>query len=318
MRTRFISKKLYLIPAITALSFFSACKQTNSEKQTAPENLVEITHKLGKQDVPMSPERFVVLDFNTLENLDALGLKPIGLPKQALPHYLESYASDEAITNVGSIAEVNLEKIYSLQPQLIFSATRLEEQYEDLNSIAPTVQSFSDGTQPFKNLKADLDMIGKIFDKEKEVNQLYDDLYAKATSLKEQAANADLTALVIMHNKGKFSAYGKGSRFGIIHDFIGIREAKEGLGTHRHGNVVSSEFILEANPDVLFVIDRNSAIASGQPMDKSFVENTLVKQTNAYKNGKIVYLDSEAWYLAGGGIKSINIMLDEIGKVFNN
>lgn len=316
MKTPFATKKLSLIISLTVLSSLTACKQSTSEKQAATLETVEVNHKLGTVDAPKNPEKFVVLDFSVLENLDTLGLKPIGLPKQGMPQYLDKFETDISIADVGTIAEVNLEEIYSLQPQLIISGVRLEEQYEELNSIAPTIQPSFDGSQPFKTFKANLDYIGKVFDRQEEVDKLYKDLVSKANILKEKASQENLTALIIMHNKGKFSAYGKGSRFGIIHDFIGIQEAKEGLGTHRHGNVVSSEYILEANPDVLFVIDRNLATASGQPLDKSFVENVLVKQTDAYKNGKIIYLDSEAWYLAGGGVKSINIMLEEIGKAF--
>src|SRR5690625_3749505 len=208
----------------------------------------------------------------------------------AILHYLAQYKNDADLGDVGSVAEANLGRGNELQPQVIFSGGRLLEQYNDIKRIATTVQPANNGAAPFESLQTYRGYIGKIFDKEQEAQELYDDLMVKANDLKQQAADSDLTALVIMHNKGKFSAYGKGSRFGIIHDFVGIKEAVEGLSTHRHGNVVSSEYILEANPDVLFVIDRNTAIASGNPLDRSFVENALVQQTNAYKNGKIIYL----------------------------
>lgn len=293
----------------------TSCKQNPNEQQHDLET-VEIEHAVETIEVPRNPDRFVVLDFSMLENLDALGLKPVGVPKLAMPKYLEHYKNDREVEDVGTIAETNLERINELRPQLIFSGYRLLEQYDDIKRIAPTVQPANDGSAPFETLKTNLDYIATIFDKEQEAKKLYDKLMQKANNLKDQAADQELTALVIMHNKGKFSAYGKGSRFGIIHDFVGIKEAVEGLTTHRHGNVVSSEYILEANPDVLFVIDRNTAIASGNPLDKSFVENALVKQTNAYKNGKIIYLDSQAWYLAGVGLQSLDIMLDEIAQAF--
>lgn len=314
-RTRTFSK-ITMGAGIVLIATLSACKQ--NPNQNNPENLetVEVTHKLETIAVPENPEPFVVLDYSTLENLDALGLKPAGIPKLALPHFLQEYKDDQSITDVGSIAEANLERINELQPQVIFSGGRLEEQYSELKRIAPTIQPANDGSKPFETLETNLDFIGTVFDKKEETDQLFADLMTKADKVKKQAAQHDLTAMIIMHNKGKFSAYGKGSRFGIIHDFIGIKEAVEGLSTHRHGNVASSEYILEANPDVLFVIDRNTAIASGEPLDRSFVENALVKQTNAFKNGKIIYLDSQAWYLAGGGIISLDIMLEEIAKAF--
>lgn len=308
-------RKNSLLLALGLSALVIGCKQNTNDSQQDLET-VEIEHQVESIEVPKNPERVVVLDFSTLENLDALGVMPVGVPKMGMPHYLEQYKNNEDLEDVGTIAEANLERINELRPQLIFSGGRLLEQYDQIKRIAPTVQPANDGSAPFETLKTNLDYIATIFDKQQEAKELYDNLMEKANDLKAQAADQDLTALVIMHNKGKFSAYGKGSRFGIIHDFVGIKEAVEGLSTHRHGNVVSSEYILEANPDVLFVIDRNTAIASGNPLDKSFVENALVKQTDAYKNGKIIYLDSQAWYLAGAGLKSLNIMLDEIAQAF--
>lgn len=317
MRTNHKYKRFHLGVALVMIISLASCNQNQNQQNAEGGETVEITHTMETIEAPVNPERFVVLDYSILENLDALGLKPVGVPKLAMPHFLEDYKNDQSIQDIGTIAEVNLERINELQPQVIFSGGRLQEQYADIKRIAPTVQPANDGSRPFESLKTNLDYIGKIFNKQEETDKLYQDLMDRANDVKAQAAEQNLSALVIMHNKGKFSAYGKGSRFGIIHDFVGIGEAVEGLSTHRHGNVVSSEYILQANPDVLFVIDRNTAIASGSPLDKSFVENALVKQTNAFKNGKIIYLDSQAWYLAGGGVKSINIMLDEIEQAFD-
>ncbi|GJM75015.1 hypothetical protein HMSSN036_72310 [Paenibacillus macerans] len=37
-----------------------------------------------------------------------------------------------------------------------------------------------------------------------------------------------------------------------------------------------------------------------------------MKKTNAYKNGKIIYLDANYWYLSGGGLLSMPEMLKEV------
>ena len=63
------------------------------------------------------------------------------------------------------------------------------------------------------------------------------------------------------------------------------------------------------------MIDRG-AVVNKKAAEKSEIENVLVQQTNAYKNGKIIYLNPEVWYLAGGGITSVNAMIDEIAAAF--
>lgn len=50
-------------------------------------------------------------------------------------------------------------------------------------------------------------------------------------------------------------------------------------------------------------------------MAKKVVENELVETTNAYKNKHVVYLNPEVWYLGGGGLESVNEMIDEVGAV---
>ncbi|MGL4584126.1 MAG: ABC transporter substrate-binding protein, partial [Flavobacterium sp.] len=112
-------------------------------------------------------------------------------------------------------------------------------------------------------------------------------------------------------NEGRLSAYGKGSRFGIIHDVFGVKPADQKIEVSTHGQAISNEFIKELNPDYIFVIDRGAAIKRAT-MGKEEFANALVKQTNAYKNDKIILLNPEVWYLSGGGLKSIKMMLDEV------
>ena len=43
------------------------------------------------------------------------------------------------------------------------------------------------------------------------------------------------------------------------------------------------------------------------------MENELVMQTDAYKNGKIIYLEHPAvWYIAEGGITALDVMLSDL------
>jgi iron complex transport system substrate-binding protein len=51
-------------------------------------------------------------------------------------------------------------------------------------------------------------------------------------------------------------------------------------------------------------------------LDKEEVENQLLQKTSASRKGKIFYLNPEYWYLAGGGITSVNAMIDEVDQAF--
>lgn len=310
--------KIYsTVLAICAIATLSSCKNdTKTQDADSATNTVSITHGLGTDEVPQNPERVVVLNFATLENLELINANVVGIPKQAVPKYLNHFAQDTDITNVGSLVEVNLETINELQPDLIISGTRLSDSYPAFSKIAPTIYNNFDTTNPLGSLKKDLDALGSIFNEKEVFNKAYNDLETKIAGTKTKIATSNETALVVLHNKGRFSAYGSGSRFGLVHDILGVKEAAPGLDTHLHGMRASSEFIQKTDPDILFVVDRSAAIGD-QPLNKADIENELIQRTKAFKNNKIIYLNSEAWYLSGtGGIASMNIMVDEVASAF--
>ncbi len=307
MKTRIF---FFVLAAVVALS---GCKGNKQPKEVS-EKTVTVVHSLDTVEVPVNPQRVVVLDFSALENLDYLGIKPIAIPKASVPSHLSKYKDDPSIEDVGTVVEVNLEKINDLHPDLIIIGGRLAEFYKDLSAIAPVIYPTVMGTTDFLGaFKHNLDDLGRIFDKQDQLDQAYAEIVAKVGDVKAKVDSLDERALILLHNRGRFSAYGSGSRFGIIHDVLGFKEAEPGLGTQIHGTPVSSEFIQKANPDIIFIVDRSMIVENGV-MDKKEVENKLVKQTNAARNGKIIYLNPEIWYLSGGGITSVNRMIDEISQ----
>lgn len=301
-----------------AALMMTACNSDSSREASDDDReVVEILHSEGTTKVPVKPQRVVVLDFASLENLDLIDAPVVGLTKLAVPQYLKKYEEDESIVNVGNLVEVNLEKINELKPDLILAGGRLSESYKSLSRIAPTIITFFDMDDPLGALQKDLTNLGLIFQEQEVYEKVYSDLMTKIAKVREVAEGSDEKALVVLHNQGRFSAYGSGSRFGLIHDILGLKEAAPGLDTHLHGTRASSEFIKETNPDILFIVDRSAAIGD-QPLNRKDVENELIRRTNAYEKNQIIYLNSEAWYLSGtGGITSINIMVDEISQLFD-
>lgn len=149
----------------------AGCNGNQQERQTSGER-VTITHALDTVEVPMNPQRVVVLDFSALENLDYLGIKPVGVPMSGLPAHLSKYSEDASITDVGSIVEVNLEKINALQPDLIIMGRRLVEFYEELTAIAPVIYPNVDGSDDFLGaFTTNLHDLGEIFGRQEQLNE---------------------------------------------------------------------------------------------------------------------------------------------------
>ena len=273
---------------------------------------VTITDANGEITVPYQPKKVVVFDNSALDTLNTLGLGDVvvGVPTSNLPSFLSDF---KAVESAGGIKEPDLEKINQMQPDLIIISGRQRDFLPDLEKIAPTIFFEVDSTDTWNSIQHNALAIGQIFGKEAEAQTALDDLATQISVTKEKAEASDERALVALMNEGELSAYGNGSRFSIVHDTFGFKQADEAIEASTHGQNISYEYILQKNPDVIFVVDRTKAIG-GDQTETSLADNDLVKDTNAGKNGKVIVLNSEVWYLAGSGLESLKIMLDDVNQ----
>ena len=269
---------------------------------------IKITHKLGETEVTKNPSRVIVFDYGIADALNTLDVEIIGLPKSSLPSLLSKY-EDGKYENVGSLKEPDMEKVYELKPDLIIMSGRLESYYEELNKIAPTIYLGVDNTDYLGSFKKNMETLGQIFDKEKDVKAQVAKVEEAISKVNEKAEGVN--ALIALANDNAFSVYGEGSRFGIIHKEFGIEAVDKTIESSTHGQKASFEYILDKNPDYLFVIDR-AAVTGGNTSAKEMFDNEIIKKTDAYKNGNIVYLDADVWYTISGGIESTQKMVEEV------
>lgn len=275
---------------------------------------LKIEHKLGKAEITKNPSRVVVFDFGILDSLDKLGVDVLGVPQANIPAYLSKF-EDKKYENVGSLKEPDFEKINSIKPDLIIISGRQQDAYDELNKIAPTIFLGVDTNKYMESFKSNMNTLGQIFGKEAEVEKEMATIDENIKALNEKATATGKNALIILANEGKISAYGPGSRFGILHDVFGFKAVDPNIEVSTHGKDISNEYIVEMNPDYLFVVDRGAAVSTGEGESgaKAVVENELVNTTNAAKEGHIVYLDPDFWYLSGGGLTSVSEMVTEVG-----
>lgn len=290
-----------------------ATEETNGAEEASvypltiaqPEGYAEVT-------LEEKPEKVVVFDFGFLDTLDALGVDVTAVPQANVPSYLDKYADEAAYENAGGLKEPDFEAIAAMDPDVIFISGRQGDAYEELSKIANTVFVGVDTTDYMNSFKANTELAGKIFEKEAEATAALEEIDAKIAEVTEKTTGMEEKALVVLANEGELSAYGAGSRFGVIHDVYGFPQADEAIEASTHGQSVAYEYVLEKNPDILFVVDRDAVVSKGESGTKKAVENEIVNKTNAAKNGKIVYLDPEIWYLAGGGIESEKAKVDSV------
>ncbi|MEC2072864.1 siderophore ABC transporter substrate-binding protein [Alkalihalophilus marmarensis] len=271
---------------------------------------VTVTHDLGEAVVPKNPETVVVFDMGVLDTLDTLGVNVTALPQENVPDYLEKYKGEE-YQNAGTLFEPDFEAIYGMEPDLIIISGRAAEAYEELSEIAPTIFMGVDTTNYVESFKGNVTTLAEIFEKEEEAAEKLAEIEESIEELHETATASETSGLLIMANDGDISAYGPGSRFGLLHDDFGVAPTDDSIEVTNHGQNISFEYIVEQDPEYLFVIDR-AAVVGGESSGQQTVENELVKTTRAYEEGNIVYLDPVNWYITSGGLTAVSEMVEEV------
>ena len=319
-------KKLLLtfIAAIMAVGLI-ACgsSSSNNSEQTTTENTstqqektsVTIKSLNGSKEevdleVPYNPKRIAILDFASLDIIDSLGVgeRVVGMASTSID-YLKKYSDNTSIKSLGTIKEADFEAVMECEPDIIFIGGRLSNSYDKLSEIAPVVYL---STGLVESVSKNAKTIASIFGLESEVDSKLANFTERINNLKNFAQSK--TALVGMTTSGSFNLLGNDGRCSIIGREIGFNNLTAASSTSTHGNESSFETVVSQNPDYIFVMDRDSAIAtSGAKTAKEIMENDLVMSTDAYKNNHIVYLEHpNVWYTAEGGIQALDIMLQDL------
>ena len=115
-----------------AAKFDPTCGPARAKQRT-------VDGTLGSMEISGTPKRIVALEFSFVDDLVAVGLKPIGIADDNNPSSLipPVKAAVGSYTSVGLRATPNLETIASLHPDLIIAdAGRHAKIYDKLQAIA--------------------------------------------------------------------------------------------------------------------------------------------------------------------------------------
>lgn len=298
----------------------SSKENTSKEETKKPETVTIKSLNANAEEtdleVPYDAQKIAVMDMAALDILDSLGLgdRVVGTSDTSLP-YLQDYVTNEKIENLGTIKEADMEAVMACEPDVIFIGGRLAGSYDALSEIAPVVYLSTDSEIGLvKSVEKNATTIASMFGKEEKVADLMNGFDARIEKL--AAFSEGKTAIIGMCTSGGFNVLGNDGRCALIGTEVGFENigVDANIDTSTHGNEASFEFVVEKNPDYIFVMDRDAAIGrDGAQLAQDIMENELIKGTDAYKNGHLVYLEHPAvWYTAEGGVKALDLMLQDL------
>ncbi|MCM8787480.1 MAG: ABC transporter substrate-binding protein [Candidatus Omnitrophica bacterium] len=182
---------------------------------------------------------------------------------------------------VGTVIEVNVEKIFSLKPDLVI-ATSLTKQkdVEKLKKLGIKVIVFP-AAKNFAQLCEQFLELGKIIGKEKEAKEIIEAANKAINYISEKIKNLDRPKVLVQIGSRPLWVATKDSFIGDLIEFAGgknIKTTKEGL--------FSKEQVVIENPDVIIIT------TMGITGEKEKENWQRYKTINAVKNNRIYIIDS--------------------------
>lgn len=309
--------------ALTACSSSTEAGSSSSSSaasaSSAPETVV-ITDNHGEVEVPYQPERVVALDNHVLQTLSDWDIELVAAAKGLMGTGIwPEYQDDDAVLDVGTHREPDLEQVIAAEPDLIIGGSRFGDYYDQLSDIATTIETEPQDDELITDgLVRQVTTLGEIFGKQDEAQQLTEALET-ATAEAKDAYDGSSTVLGLITSGGEISyaAPGTGRSVGPVFtalDLVPAIEAEAEDSTH--GDDIAMEAVAQANPDWLIVLDRDGALdTEGYVAAQELIEGSeLLSDVTAVKEGQVIYLDPN-FYLTED-IQAYTALFEQIRDAF--
>jgi iron complex transport system substrate-binding protein len=266
-----------------------------------------ITHARGTARLEAKPTRVVVLDSGELDAVLSLGITPVGManPNGQPPSYLADKIA--GVAKVGDTNNLDLEAVAALHPDLILgSKLRVDQLYDPLSAIAPTVLSIRPGF-PWKE---DFLLVAASLGEETKATQVLNDYQKRADAVKASLSGGAPTISLVRFMPGRIRLYGNLSFIGVILKDVGLPRAP-GQDFDELAQEVSTETINRADGDWIFY----SSYGAPESTDQNAVVNGgLWSRLGAVQAGHVRPVDDEVWFRGLGPIGAM-IVLDDLQKI---
>lgn len=322
-------KKLFSVK-ITALVAICALVLVGCVGAMAEDATVEVTDIYGPVTVPVNPKNVVALDNRTFETLADWGVALAAVPKGVMPAD-SVYVLDEAVQDIGSHNDPNLEIIAAVDPELVIIGQRFASYYEDIKALVPnaavinlnfdvSTEADAPGDNLVNGLKNSTTALGQIFDKNEEAAQLVAD-FDQAIDAAKAAYNGTDTVMSIVVSGGEigFSAPHSGRVWGPMYEIFAWVPALEvdGSSSDHQGDDISVEAIAQSNPDWIFVLDRDAAVSSSTdavPAQDVINNAPALQNTTAVTQSHIVFAPNDTY--TNESIQTYLELFDNIAGAF--
>ncbi|RWZ54645.1 iron-siderophore ABC transporter substrate-binding protein [Halobacillus fulvus] len=304
---------LLLIAFLAACGSDSASSEGDSEEGTNEESSAsyEVEHAMGTTTLEEKPEKVVTLYQGANDTATAFGVTPVGIVESWVQQPVYDYLKEdlEGVEIVGQETQPNLEEIAALEPDLIVATkTRHEEVYEQLQQIAPTV-----ATEEVFDFKGTVSLMGEALGEEEKAEEILNNFDERVQDLQgkleaklgdEWPLNISILNFRADHARIYFESFA-----GSILSDVGFERPENQQSDDWGIQLTDKESITEMNADVFYIfMEEDEAVKANY---EEWTNHPLWANLDAVQNDQVYMVDQVVWNMAGG-IKSANLLLDDL------
>ncbi|MEM7738609.1 MAG: iron-siderophore ABC transporter substrate-binding protein [Deinococcota bacterium] len=285
---------------------------------------VTIEHKFGSTTIEARPERVVTIGYTEQDALFTLGIQPIAIRYfyGDAPHAIFPWAVSEAGGHTPEVlnmayGELNLEKILSLQPDVItaIGSGITDAEYENLSRIAPTIaqsDAYVDFGVPWQ---VEVRTLGEALGERVRAEARVTALEAQLAAVRDAHPEFEGKRIAVAYRRAGDEGYG----FYTAQD--GRGRFFEDLGfvvPEEHNEIAGDSFFAYISEERLDLLDQDLIVFLaiqfiGDDGQTVIREDPLLNQLEAVQDGRVVYVkDEQDDALQFGTVLSIEFLLENL------
>ena len=275
-----------ILLVVLSLGLTTACTGLLAKTPAAPTSR-KVQDALGRDvDVTLTPQRVVVLSASVLDIVYALGGSVVGRPTTSgtIPEQAK------AVTEVGTSADINIEKIMGLQPDLILGVNIAQQLDKVASFDSAKIPFYFTDSSTYQRTIDTIREIGKLLNLNTNAEQLVKNIENQRTSIMDKIPQERSRVLIIFGTTQEFSFALPNSFVGDLVKQVGAHNIADGMATLPGRPTYapfSMERVLESDPDHILVISHGNAEAVKKAFTDQMANNPTWNTLTAAKEGKV-------------------------------
>lgn len=291
-----VMKRFGIIGLIFALFLLASCSSKEEKKETtgSEDAFLTFNDALDREVVlKEKPERIVILNTAFLGILYELGGEAVG---RATFHATPIPKEAEDVPELGSLTNINVEKLISLEPDLVIGMKEFHGELEDVlaSNDIPLAMLTMTG---FDEVEEMSELFGKITGNEEKAAELLEDAKAKIATIQDKIADLEKPKIAIISVTPDIVYIQRTETTPLeMTETLGFENVAFDLEPEERRPTTapySVEKLVELQPDYIFITVHGSTEVGERMIREELESSPAWNSLNAVKSGNLHVLPTE-------------------------